>query len=81
MLQYLCWEEPEVEVAVVFLVDSEVSSITLDIGSRQRSHKTQLPGWNKTSQTINVCFYPSVSYDASNIAGLAIDSQFCNSIL
>lgn len=42
-----CREEPEEQIAVVLLVDSEVAGITLDVGTRQTSYQTQFPGWNK----------------------------------
>lgn len=39
-------EEPKEQIAVVFLVDSEVAGIALDVGTRQISDQTQSPGWN-----------------------------------
>lgn len=43
-----CREEPEEQIAVVFFVDSEVTGVTLDVGTWQISDQTQSPGWNKT---------------------------------
>lgn len=40
-------KEPKEQVAVVFFVHSQVSSMTLDVSSWQLSNHTQFPGWKQ----------------------------------
>lgn len=53
-------EEPKEEVAVVFLVDSKISSIAFDVGTRKISNQTQFPGWKSKDQNVVMIRYVSV---------------------